>query len=584
MLLEGSVLENRYQILRPIGKGGNSIVYEAVQLRTGRRLAVKEMTASAQGEASREMLKLQRQLRHPGLPMILDVLEGEEGPLIVMEYMEGTALKQEIARRETEKRNFSLQEVLKIGRDLCRILEYLHTRPVPLLYLDLKPANILLKPSGEAQLVDLGSLCPIGTRESDHAGFTGTLGYAAPEQYRRDAGAGPETDLYSLGVILHQILTGIDPVQNPFSFQKITEAAPERFALYKGEERKVILGLEKIVKRCTSFRKEERYSDAGELLRDLLDPAGCLKRQRRTETITAGLMLLLLFVSLSAFLLCRFSEQRIHILRNEGKEYCLRKASAGEPEQFEEWIRTALFFSPGDSDCFNMLLEHMLVDGTFSREEYKGIQKLLELPSEETGETQEVLLREDSKVWFSFSYSMGRVCLYAVSGIPDYTLAAFWFAEVQEAGEVWNPGDSADRKEKIRILHNTEMLIGICRYRQQVLKGGWSAAEGTSLTLYWQELTGLLKEETDENQLPVTELGLWRELLGLLNDWPSELQRAGISLEMQKRIIGKIREQAASLRESNQLAGYPELEEQLVSIEKTLEITEEKHQLLREAL
>ena len=145
-----------------------------------------------------------RKLRHPSLPVIVEEVDTPEGKFLVMEYIRGRNLQQIM---DMEK-HLDTDRVLEIGISLCETLTYLHTRHVPIYHLDLKPANIIVRPDGKIMLVDLGSSRCSSDRIQDRI-RCGTPGFAAPEQYDLNKKLTAATDIYSLGAVLYYLISGV---------------------------------------------------------------------------------------------------------------------------------------------------------------------------------------------------------------------------------------------------------------------------------------------------------------------------------------------------------------------------------------
>ncbi|MCS6938053.1 MAG: serine/threonine protein kinase [Roseiflexus sp.] len=231
-LPQQTVLQGRYVIEQKLGQGGMGAVYRARDLRLSTvTWAIKEMSqAQITGplELQEARAAFQREaellagLSHPGLPKVVDHFEQDGKAYLVMEFVPGDSLLT-IARREGLP--FPLPRVLDWVRQICEVLDYLHNRPTPIIFRDLKPANVMLTPEGRIKLVDFGiaRIFKPG-KERDTQAF-GTLGYSAPEQYGRSQ-TDPRADIYSLGVLLHQLLTGYDPTSTPFRLPPASQVNP----------------------------------------------------------------------------------------------------------------------------------------------------------------------------------------------------------------------------------------------------------------------------------------------------------------------------------------------------------------------
>jgi len=218
------LLKHRYRIVTQVGKGGFSSVYKAEDIQFGNRLlAVKEMSQHGLSQKEideaaqafeREALLL-AQLKHPYLPSIYDHFNEAGRWYLVMDFIEGNTLEEHL--NAAIEGYLSLEEALQIGIQLCSVLGYLHTRQPPIIFRDLKPANIMLTPDGNLYLIDFGIARHFKPGRAKDTTAFGSVGYAAPEQYGK-AQTTPRSDIYSLGVTLHQMLTGDDPSDTPFQF------------------------------------------------------------------------------------------------------------------------------------------------------------------------------------------------------------------------------------------------------------------------------------------------------------------------------------------------------------------------------
>ncbi len=228
-LAPGVILQNRYRIERLLGGGGMGMVYLAHDQRLSNRpCAIKEMVdhfidpqqrIEANEYFAREADTL-AQLKHAAIPAITDRFDDQNRHYLVMEYVEGRNLEEELAERGAP-----LPEglVIDVARQLCDVLAYLHGLSPPVIYRDMKPSNVMLTASGRVVLVDFGIARLFKAQRKGT--MIGTLGFAPPEQYQ--GVADPRSDIYSLGATLHYVLTGRDPEKfPPFSFPPVREVRP----------------------------------------------------------------------------------------------------------------------------------------------------------------------------------------------------------------------------------------------------------------------------------------------------------------------------------------------------------------------
>ncbi len=226
-LLLHTLFRNRYFIMSKVGAGGFGSVYKARDIQSGDRLvAIKEVTLlglhpQAMIEATtafqREVSVLS-QLDHPNLPRLYEYIQTPGHWYLVMDFIAGETLEE--YQSKTPNGRLLLSEALDIGMQLCLVLDYLHSQQPPIVFRDLKPANIMRTPTGQLYLIDFGIARYFKPGQAKDTVALGSHGYAAPEQYGK-AQTTPRADIYSLGAVLHQLLTARDPSEAPFRFQPL---------------------------------------------------------------------------------------------------------------------------------------------------------------------------------------------------------------------------------------------------------------------------------------------------------------------------------------------------------------------------
>jgi eukaryotic-like serine/threonine-protein kinase len=270
-LAQNTVLNGRYEIVRRIGGGGMGAVYLAKDRNLGDApRAVKEMVEShldptqhekAIGDFKRESLLL-TSLEHPSIPTIYDYFYDDALSrfYLVMKYISGgdlaSRLRAAVGGRLDEK------TVTDWAMQVADVLDYLHSRPKPIIYRDLKPANLMIDGNtGRVMLIDFG-IARWVTQQEKGVTAVGTMGYAPPELF--SGRVQPASDVYSLGATMFHLLTGSDPQDNPlliFDFTK--NPRPRQITPSLSSE------MEMILMRTVEYRPEDRYRTAGELRNEL---------------------------------------------------------------------------------------------------------------------------------------------------------------------------------------------------------------------------------------------------------------------------------------------------------------------------
>ena len=199
----GAIIDGKYEILKQIGMGGMSTVYLAMDQHLNKQWAVKEIRLRADDRESRVIIQsliaeanLMKKLDHPALPRIVDIIDSRDTIYVIMDYIEGEPLSRILEREGPQPE----EDVLEWARQLCDVLSYLHTRKPPVIYRDMKPGNIMIRPDGNIRLIDFGIAREYKEGKTSDTVALGTKGYAAPEQFGGQGQTDARTDIYSLGV------------------------------------------------------------------------------------------------------------------------------------------------------------------------------------------------------------------------------------------------------------------------------------------------------------------------------------------------------------------------------------------------
>ncbi|GIK62973.1 MAG: protein kinase [Chloroflexota bacterium] len=274
------VLVNRYRITGVLGVGGMGSVYQARDLQfpnVERYVAVKEMLNLSQDPELRDMslrnfereANLLAALSHPAIPTIYDYFSVRDRAYLVMEYINGKDFESIL----NTVPDIPIEMIVKWGIDVCDVISYLHQHQPPIIFRDIKPANIMIDQFGRLRLIDFGIA---RTFQVGQKGTTiGTEGYSAPEQYKGEAN--PGSDIYGVGATLHHALTRHDPrLEPPFTFadRPIRDANPD-----------VSPELEAVVMRALTFEMSQRFVSA-EAMKKALEAV--LNKSKGLPVVSAG--------------------------------------------------------------------------------------------------------------------------------------------------------------------------------------------------------------------------------------------------------------------------------------------------------
>jgi len=250
----GTILNNIYRVVKLLGKGSMGNVYLVERINYDKKFVVKELNFSQEAgldiSAAKEIFhreaEFMAKINHPGVPKMYGVFPQNGKDYLTMDYIEGKTLEEII---NTSEGPINEKDAIKWTAELADILNYLHNSfHQPIVYRDLKPSNIIIKPDGNPVLVDFGIARYYNPDKEQDTFNYGSPGYAAPEQYKGKGRSTPQTDVFALGVILFQMLTGYDPSLKPLTFpsmKSINPAIPEK--------------LEVIVKRAIELNPLKRY-------------------------------------------------------------------------------------------------------------------------------------------------------------------------------------------------------------------------------------------------------------------------------------------------------------------------------------
>lgn len=257
------IWKNRYQIVEKLGTGGSGKVYKIWDIHLEKGWAMKILDEKITFIPGTELdetideLTVLKKISHPNFPRIVDAFEEDGRKILIMDYIQGVTLEKVI-----EKGPMKEEEMVLILSQVCDAILYLHQNTPSLLYLDLKPSNIMIDENRIVKLIDLGSVSIKGKRGK----ISGSFGYASPEQVRvRKEGIllTEQSDIFSFGMVMYAMVTG-NCNRLPVMETK------NRYGIFIRKENPFLsVFLERILEKCTRGNSVRRYSSMREISKDL---------------------------------------------------------------------------------------------------------------------------------------------------------------------------------------------------------------------------------------------------------------------------------------------------------------------------
>lgn len=258
------IWKKRYQKIEECGKGGNGQVYKVWDLHLEKEWAMKILEEkyllcgkSDWGEEEITELQVLKKINHPNFPRIVDAFEEDDQKVLIMDFIYGVTLQEIIEKRSLEER-----KILSIGKQIGEAILYLHQYHPVLLYLDLKPSNIIVEENGRVKLIDLGSV----RRKGSRGDVSGSFGYASPEQRKGEKEGSllrEESDIFSFGLVLYAMAVG-----NCRRLPMIEE--DRKYGVFVRKDNPAIsIGLERIIEKCTRGNCEKRYTSMREVMGEI---------------------------------------------------------------------------------------------------------------------------------------------------------------------------------------------------------------------------------------------------------------------------------------------------------------------------
>ena len=517
MLEIGSIIDGKYKILNKIGQGGMSVVYLAMNERANKQWAIKEVRKDGVKDydvvrqgliAETDILK---RLNHPHLPSIIDVIDRDDTFLIVMDYIEGKSLDHWLKKDGAQPQ----EKVVEWAKQLCDVLEYLHSRKPPIIYRDLKPANVMLKPDGQIMIIDFGTAREFKETSIEDTSCLGTQGYAAPEQYGGHGQTDARTDIYTLGATMYHLLTGHNPSLPPYEMYPIRRWNPALSS-----------GLEKIVLKCTQRNPNDRYQNCAELMYALehygeLDSAYRRKQSIKWKSFVASCALTV--VSLAGSIGFKVAESKT--IKNSYDGYISEATKVTTQEERADYYEKAIKIDPEREEGYLELLD-LFVYGAdknerdFNRDETAEMTAILGYKG--TGNrTNESYFERNKEGYDEFAFRMGVYYFYYYEGggSAGKSMAQPWFEKAQK-------GTTLDA-DKLQLAERFAKISGYYASLDSSDETGYGSS--ASYGDYWTDLTNLTDGDISKVVNTKTAVAIYEELIARINENAVDFKRAGVT-------------------------------------------------------
>ena len=563
MLEIGSLVDGKYKILNKVGQGGMSVVYLAMNEKANKQWAVKEVRKD--GIKDFEVVKqglvaetdILKKLNHPHLPSIIDVIDTDDSFIIIMDYIQGNSLNKALDEYGAQPQEY----VIDWAKQLCDVLGYLHSRTPAIIYRDMKPANVMLKPDGNVTLIDFGTAREFKEKNLADTTCLGTVGYAAPEQFGGMGQTDARTDIYCLGATLYHLVTGMNPCEPPYEIKPIREINPALSS-----------GLERILLKCTQRDPNDRYQSAAELMYALehyeeIDDIYRKKQKKKFGLFLTTALLTVVFALTSVWGF--FSAEN---KKSENYDNILKNIeTVAEDKRVDDYYK-AITTDPSRTEAYlgidggKGLIEYLITDGELTSAEHSVLAKLKggieQVDSRGYSTTIDVLARlkeVNLEGYQKVCYEIGEAYLfyYTVGVEKDkYATAATWF---QHAGDTYPVGGM--------YCDISECLANIAKFTK--------AEQYANLYEEYQTLWTKVKT-LQENALTYEDdlkLRVWNEIVNMIRNNAKEFCEVSSQDEIVKMLN--------SINESSKTIKNTFLQENIKSLQSNIEITITKIQSIK---
>lgn len=516
----GTIIQGKYEILKLIGKGGMSKVYLAMDQNLNKQWAVKEIEKRKNDKHNEIMIQsaiaeanMIKRLDHPSLPRIVDIINMSDVIYVVMDYIEGEPLSKILEEQGAQPQ----ENVIDWALELCEVLDYLHTQNPPIIYRDMKPANVMLQPNGSVKLIDFGIAREFKEENLADTVSLGTKGYAAPEQFGGMGQTDARTDVYCLGVTLYHLVTGQNPCEPPY------EIYPIRYW-----NTQLSGGLEHIIKKCTQMNPQDRYQSCAELLY-ALERYDEMDEKYRKKQKKKVMVFILTFVAAMFFLITGFVLQGVRVATDSNNyDETIRKAElASLTEEKTTYYLDAIEIKPNLIEPYFTLVELYKEDATFDLNEEAQLVKLM---------NEKLQQIQDNPQYGNLAFEIGKLYWYyydygktenSDNQLTRMKSSIQWFDIACKIGE--------GREYYMMALAYRD----IGRFNKDITLNVQEASDKSTYLPYWNNLIALIDDVSDENEIVCLEV--YKITINAVELYAHKFKADGVEKEDMETVLERIR-------------------------------------------
>lgn len=510
----GQVIDGKYEILTLIGQGGMSKVYLARDRRLNKQWAVKEIQKKTKDKNDEVVVQsaiaeanMIKQLDHPSIVRIVDIIDNADVIYIIEDYIEGETLNTILEENGAQPQELVIEWAMQI----CEALEYLHTRKPAIIYRDMKPSNVMLKPDGTIKIIDFGIAREYKEQSLEDTVSLGTKGYAAPEQFGGKGQTDARTDVYCLGVTLYHLVTGHSPCDPPYEIYPIRHWNPQ-----------LDPGLEAVIDKCTQLNPNDRYQSCAELLYALqhYKENGAAYRAKQKKKlamfiVTATMCVMFAIVGIFGIAMSAHTNNEDYI-RN-----ILQAEKATTPEEKLQYYSKAIEIKPNKIEPYLGIVETYKDDAVFTVDEEKGLKTRINANLS--------VLREESN-YGSLAFEIGKLYWYyydygktetADNQITRMKSAIQWFEDATKYG-----GQSTDYYLMSTIYRD------VGKFNRDITLNIEEASDKGKYGLYWENIVELVNVlSKSENESEIIELEIYKLAMYSIETYARKFKADGVSLD-----------------------------------------------------